>query len=65
MHILDDCLSALDAGTGQQVFINGIVNYLHLKGKTVVMTLNALDYLRYCDQVVLMEDSKIQAKGSL
>lgn len=65
IQIFDDCLSALDAGTGKNVFLNGIINDLHRKGKTVIISLNALDYLRYCDKVVLMENGKIQATGKL
>lgn len=64
-HVFDDCLSALDAGTGKNVFLNGIINELHLKGKTVIISLNALDYLRYCDKVVLMDNGKIESTGNL
>ena len=65
VQIFDDCLSALDAGTGKNVFMNGILNYLNAKGKTIIITLNALDYLRYCDKVVLMEAGTIKSIGTL
>lgn len=44
IYLIDDCLSALDAYVGKNIFYNVISKYLHQKGQTVVFVTNAIDY---------------------
>lgn len=65
INIFDDCLSALDAGVGKSIFHNGIRKYLVENGKTVLLGLNALEYLKYFDKCILMSEKKVSAVGTV
>ena len=54
IYIFDDCLSALDAHVGKNIFDN-VIKYLHGKGKTIIFILNAIEYLKYCDRTIFVE----------
>lgn len=44
IYLIDDCLSALDAYVGKNIFFNVLKNYLQKNGKTIVFVTNAIDY---------------------
>lgn len=57
-------MSALDAYVGKNIFFNAI-KYLHGKKKTVVIVLNAIEYLKYCDQTIFVKDGSIENEKDL
>lgn len=59
--ILDDCLSAVDTKTEQN-----ILNYLNteLKDKTAIIITHRIQSLIDFDQIIVMEDGKIAEQGS-
>ena len=59
--LLDDPLAAVDARVGHRLFHECICG--ELKGRTRVMTTNALQYLAYCDQIVLLKDRRVAFDG--
>ena len=59
--LLDDPLAAVDARVGHRLFHECICG--ELKGRTCVMTTNALQYLAYCDQIVLLKDRRVAFDG--
>ncbi|XP_037373973.1 ATP-binding cassette sub-family C member 11 [Talpa occidentalis] len=61
LYLLDDPLSALDAHVGRHVFEECIKKTL--QGKTVILVTHQLQYLEFCDQIILLEDGKICEKG--
>ncbi|KAF6287407.1 ATP binding cassette subfamily C member 11 [Rhinolophus ferrumequinum] len=61
VYLLDDPLSAVDAHVGKHVFEECIKKTL--RGKTVVLVTHQLQYLEFCDQIVLLEEGKICEKG--
>ncbi|XP_078524925.1 ATP-binding cassette sub-family C member 12-like [Lissotriton helveticus] len=62
IYLLDDPLSAVDAHVGKHIFEECIKR--KLKGKTVVLVTHQLQYLEFCDEVVLLEDGRIREKGT-
>ncbi|XP_053398618.1 ATP-binding cassette sub-family C member 5-like isoform X2 [Mercenaria mercenaria] len=61
IFILDDPLSALDVKVGKQIFHTCIKSML--KDKTVLLVTHQLQYLKHCDEVVVMEEGCIEEKG--
>jgi ABC-type multidrug transport system fused ATPase/permease subunit len=62
--LLDDPLSAVDAGVAQGLFEQGVLGLL--KSRTVILTLNShYEYLPMADKVVVMGDGQIIAQGKL
>ena len=59
--LLDDPLAAVDARVGHRLFHECICG--ELKGRTRIMTTNALQYLAYCDQIVLLKDRRVAFDG--
>eukprot|EP01118_Nematostelium_gracile_P016057 TRINITY_DN656_c0_g1_i1.p1 TRINITY_DN656_c0_g1~~TRINITY_DN656_c0_g1_i1.p1 ORF type:complete len:1510 (-),score=442.59 TRINITY_DN656_c0_g1_i1:26-4555(-) len=57
IFILDDPFSAVDAHVGKHLFENALRGYL--KGKTIILITNQLQYLPYADQVVLLKKGKV------
>ncbi|XP_078527762.1 ATP-binding cassette sub-family C member 12-like [Lissotriton helveticus] len=62
IYLLDDPLSAVDAHVGKHIFEECLKK--KLKGKTVVLVTHQLQYLEFCDKVVLLEDGRIREKGT-
>ncbi|XP_055992080.1 ATP-binding cassette sub-family C member 11 [Sorex fumeus] len=60
--LLDDPLSAVDAHVGKHIFEECIKKML--QGKTVVLVTHQLQYLEFCDQIILLENGKICEKGT-
>ncbi|XP_066299993.1 ATP-binding cassette sub-family C member 5-like [Branchiostoma lanceolatum] len=61
IYLLDDPLSAVDAHVGEHIFRHYIKKML--RGKTVLLVTHQLQYLVDCDEVVLLKDGRIAAKG--
>ncbi|KAM9046573.1 LOW QUALITY PROTEIN: ATP-binding cassette sub-family C member 12 [Megaptera novaeangliae] len=61
IYLLDDPLSAVDAHVGKHVFEECIET---LRWKTII-ALISLQFLEYCDEVILVEDGEICEKGTL
>ncbi|KAJ1083483.1 hypothetical protein NDU88_003642 [Pleurodeles waltl] len=62
IYLLDDPLSAVDAHVGKHIFEECIKR--KLKGKTVVLVTHQLQYLEFCDMVILLENGRISEKGT-
>ncbi|XP_026793420.3 ATP-binding cassette sub-family C member 12 isoform X1 [Pangasianodon hypophthalmus] len=62
IFLLDDPLSAVDAHVGKHIFEECIKK--ELKGKTVILVTHQLQYLEFCDEVLLLEDGKIKEAGT-
>ncbi|XP_055268800.1 ATP-binding cassette sub-family C member 11 isoform X2 [Moschus berezovskii] len=61
LYLLDDPLSAVDAHVGKHIFEECFKKVL--RRKTVVLVTHQLQYLEFCDQIILFEDGKICEKG--
>ncbi|XP_045844082.1 ATP-binding cassette sub-family C member 11 isoform X3 [Meles meles] len=61
VYLLDDPLSAVDTHVGKHIFEECIKKTL--RGKTVILVTHQLQYLAFCDQIILLEDGKICEKG--
>ena len=64
IYLFDDCLSALDAYVGKNIFFN-VIKKLHEEGKTVVLVLNAIEYLKYSEKTIYIENGKTQTLKDL
>lgn len=64
IYLFDDCLSALDAYVGKNIFFN-VIKELQDQGKTVVLVLNAIEYLKYCEKTIYIESGKTQTLKDL
>ncbi|XP_026888207.2 multidrug resistance-associated protein 9 [Electrophorus electricus] len=62
IFLLDDPLSAVDAHVGKHIFEECIKN--ELKGKSVILVTHQLQYLEFCDEVLLLENGEIQEAGT-
>jgi ATP-binding cassette, subfamily C (CFTR/MRP), member 1 len=62
IYLLDDPLSAVDAHVGLHMFEKCVLG--SLKGKTVLLVTNALQYIRFCDRIVVLEEGKIVENGT-
>ena len=62
VYLFDDPLSALDAKVAREVFdmcIDG-----HLKGKTVILVTNRVEFISKSDNILIMNSQKISAMGT-
>lgn len=62
VYLLDDPLSAVDTHVGKELFVNCINGFL--KEKTCILITHQLQYLKDVDQIIIMEDGVIKAKGN-
>ncbi|XP_066569810.1 ATP-binding cassette sub-family C member 12 isoform X2 [Amia ocellicauda] len=62
IYLLDDPLSAVDAHVGKHIFEECIKK--ELRGKTVILVTHQLQYLEFCDEVLLLENGEIKEWGS-
>lgn len=59
--VFDDCLSAVDAATEQQIIGNFTAA---LKGKTALLISHRLAPLKLCDYIYVLEDGKVAEHGT-
>ncbi|RXN21097.1 multidrug resistance-associated 9 [Labeo rohita] len=59
IYLLDDPLSAVDAHVGKHIFEECIKK--ELKGKSVILVTHQLQYLEFCDQVLLLDNGEENA----
>ncbi|XP_046906915.1 ATP-binding cassette sub-family C member 12 [Hypomesus transpacificus] len=62
IFLLDDPLSAVDAHVGKHIFEDCIKK--QLKGKSVILVTHQLQYLEFCDEVIMLESGKIKEAGT-
>ena len=62
MVLLDDPLSAVDAHVGKYIFFECIRTAL--RGKTVLFVTHQLQYLKDCDEVILMKEGRFVEIGT-
>ncbi|XP_062382895.1 ATP-binding cassette sub-family C member 12-like [Sardina pilchardus] len=62
IYLLDDPLSALDAHVGKHIFKECVKKAL--KDKSVILVTHQLQYLEFCDDVLLLEDGEIKEAGT-
>ena len=55
VYLLDDPLAAVDQRTAAHIWTKGIINFLHKRGKVVLMTTNNVKYLSNADKMFLVE----------
>ncbi|KAM6430098.1 LOW QUALITY PROTEIN: ATP-binding cassette sub-family C member 12-like [Liasis olivaceus] len=62
IYLLDDPLSAVDAQVGKYIFEECIKKAL--REKTILLVTHQLQYLQFCDNIVLLEDGEIRESGT-
>ncbi|XP_076147974.1 ATP-binding cassette sub-family C member 12-like isoform X1 [Alosa pseudoharengus] len=62
IYLLDDPLSAVDAHVGKHIFEECVKKAL--KGKSVILVTHQLQYLEFCDDVLLLENGEIKEAGT-
>uniref|UniRef100_A0A8C5S177 ATP binding cassette subfamily C member 12 n=1 Tax=Laticauda laticaudata TaxID=8630 RepID=A0A8C5S177_LATLA len=62
IYLLDDPLSAVDAQVGKSIFEECIKKAL--KKKTILLVSHQLQYLQFCDQIILLEDGEMLECGT-
>lgn len=62
IFLLDDVLSALDHKIQRQVFLN--IQNLYADKKTILISINQMNYLGFFDSIILTENNKITFHGS-
>uniref|UniRef100_A0A8C2ZVZ5 ATP binding cassette subfamily C member 12 n=1 Tax=Cyclopterus lumpus TaxID=8103 RepID=A0A8C2ZVZ5_CYCLU len=62
IFLLDDPLSAVDAHVGKHIFEECIKK--ELQGKSVILITHQLQYLEFCDDVMLLDDGEVQEAGN-
>ncbi|KAJ8340239.1 hypothetical protein SKAU_G00348720 [Synaphobranchus kaupii] len=60
--LLDDPFSAVDAHVGKHIFEECIKN--ELSGRSVILVTHHLQYLEFCDDVMLLENGEIKEMGT-
>uniref|UniRef100_A0A8C7JVE8 ATP-binding cassette sub-family C member 5 n=1 Tax=Oncorhynchus kisutch TaxID=8019 RepID=A0A8C7JVE8_ONCKI len=60
--LLDDPLSAVDAHVGKHIFEECIKKTL--KGKSIILVTHQLQYLEFCDEILVLESGKIKESGT-
>ena len=60
--LFDDPLSAVDAHVGKAIFYECIKKAL--ADKTVIFVTHQLQYLKDCDEVILLKDGRISEHGT-
>uniref|UniRef100_UPI00358FE290 ATP-binding cassette sub-family C member 12 isoform X2 n=1 Tax=Myxine glutinosa TaxID=7769 RepID=UPI00358FE290 len=61
IYLLDDPLSALDSHVGSHVFQHCILSAL--RHKTVLLVTHQLQYLKFCDDIAVLENGQIVENG--
>lgn len=61
IFLLDDPLSAVDAHVGKHIFEECIKK--ELQGKSVILVTHQLQYLEFCDDILVLEDGEVLESG--
>ncbi|TKS69724.1 Multidrug resistance-associated protein 9 ATP-binding cassette sub-family C member 12 [Collichthys lucidus] len=61
IFLLDDPLSAVDAHVGKHIFEECIKK--ELQGKSVILVTHQLQYLEFCDDILVLEDGEVREAG--
>lgn len=61
IYLLDDPLSAVDTHVAKHIFERCIKKYL--ESKTVVLVTHQIQFIKFVDQVVIMEKGQVLAEG--
>uniref|UniRef100_A0AAX7UKZ4 ATP-binding cassette sub-family C member 5 n=1 Tax=Astatotilapia calliptera TaxID=8154 RepID=A0AAX7UKZ4_ASTCA len=62
IFLLDDPLSAVDAHVGKHIFEECIKK--ELQGKSVILVTHQLQYLEFCDDILVLDDGEIREAGN-
>uniref|UniRef100_I3J4R6 ATP-binding cassette sub-family C member 5 n=1 Tax=Oreochromis niloticus TaxID=8128 RepID=I3J4R6_ORENI len=62
IFLLDDPLSAVDAHVGKHIFEECIKK--ELQGKSIILVTHQLQYLEFCDDILVLEDGEVQETGN-
>ncbi|XP_061602841.1 ATP-binding cassette sub-family C member 12 [Cololabis saira] len=62
IFLLDDPLSAVDAHVGKHIFEECIKK--ELRGKSIILVTHQLQYLEFCDDILVLEDGEVREAGS-
>ncbi|CAN9506875.1 unnamed protein product [Ophioblennius macclurei] len=62
IFLLDDPLSAVDAHVGKHIFEECIKK--ELDGKSIILVSHQLQYLEFCDNILVLEDGKVLEAGN-
>ncbi|XP_071345317.1 ATP-binding cassette sub-family C member 12 [Trachinotus anak] len=62
IFLLDDPLSAVDAHVGKHIFEECIKK--ELQGKSIILVTHQLQYLEFCDDILVLEDGEVREAGS-
>jgi ABC-type multidrug transport system fused ATPase/permease subunit len=62
IYIFDDPISALDAHVGEKIMKEVILDYL--KGKTRILVTHAIQYLKFVDRIMIINQGKIKWEGT-
>ncbi|KAL5004812.1 hypothetical protein ScPMuIL_018268 [Solemya velum] len=62
IYLLDDPLSAVDAGVGRHIFYECICR--HLEGSTRILVTHQMQYLKEADTVVILKEGRVVDIGS-
>ena len=63
IYLLDDPMSAVDAHVGQHIFEHCILP-LKQSGKCVILVTNALKYMKFATQIMVLKDGKVREVGT-
>ncbi|KAI5959094.1 uncharacterized protein KGF55_005585 [Candida pseudojiufengensis] len=64
IYLLDDILSAVDAHVGKKI-IKEVLSFKGMLGdKTIILATNAINVLRNSNEIVLLQNGKIEERGS-
>ncbi|XP_038134547.1 multidrug resistance-associated protein 9 [Cyprinodon tularosa] len=62
IFLLDDPLSAVDAHVGKHIFEECIKK--ELQGKSIILVTHQLQYLEFCDDILVLEDGEVREAGN-
>ncbi|KAM8894526.1 ATP-binding cassette sub-family C member 12-like isoform 1-T1 [Spinachia spinachia] len=62
IFLLDDPLSAVDAHVGKHIFEKCIKD--ELQGKSIILVTHQLQYLEFCDNIMVLNDGMVQESGN-
>eukprot|EP01129_Flabellula_baltica_P009720 TRINITY_DN4019_c0_g1_i1.p1 TRINITY_DN4019_c0_g1~~TRINITY_DN4019_c0_g1_i1.p1 ORF type:complete len:1462 (+),score=305.81 TRINITY_DN4019_c0_g1_i1:37-4422(+) len=62
IYLFDDPLSAVDAHVGKNIFFNCIQG--NLEGKTRILVTHQLQFVKYCDYIVVLKNGSVNEQGT-